>query len=227
MTAKAISLWRRMCRWSLRGNWRPGAHNIVMLIAQVVIIWTSAQRGMDYVKLPSPHLAVPTVGEKAQQTLVGIEASGVPLSLLGYSFLLPAGVAFVGLALGWSKPLAMAHLFIGTSYLVLGITFLKAAPVNNWLTALGGCGLLLVSAGLLVSDSRRIPDIIAVSLGILTLMVGGWLAADGMGYGYRTGNGFIGGAVLHYVFGFGTQVLARREARLRREEEEDFKELGL
>jgi Na+/proline symporter len=64
-------------------------------------------------------------------------------------------------------------------------------------------------------------------LGVLLLTAGGWIASSGLGTGYRTGNGFLGAAVLHYVFGFGTRVLARRDARIRREEDEDFRELGL
>lgn len=214
--------WRAMCSWRLRGNWKPGAHNIVLLIAQVVTIWTAAQRGMDYIRLPS---SVPPAHPALSDTLVGIE-SAVPLDLLGYSFLLPAGVAFFSLATGWAKPLSLAHLFIGASYLVLGITFLRSSPVDDWLTATTGSGLLLLSAAMLVADSRRIPDIAAFVVGVLALMLGGWLASDGLGHGYRTGNGFLGAAVLHFIFGFGTQVLARREARLRREEEEDFRELG-
>jgi hypothetical protein len=59
------------------------------------------------------------------------------------------------------------------------------------------------------------------------MAAGGWLASHGLGYGYRTGNGFLGAAALHFAFGFGTQVLARREERLKREEEEDFQALVL
>lgn len=216
--------WGRLCRWNLRGHWRPGAQNVVLLIAQVVIIWTAAQRGMDYVNTPGVSdlgVAGPTVLPQH-----GIETSA-EMDRLGYSFLLPAGVAFVSLAMGWAKPLSLSHLFIGASYLVLGITFLREAPVDDWLTASGGSVLLTAAALLLVGDSRRIPDILAIVLGAAALAVGGWLAADGLGYGYRTGNGFLGASVLHFIFGFGTQVLARREARLRREEEEDFRELGV
>ena len=212
--------WNTLCAWNLRGTWKPGSHNIVLLISQVILIWIAAQRGMDYVNTPSAG----KLSAGGVPTLHGIEQ--VNLDLLGYSFLLPAGVAFVSLATGWAKPLSLSHLFIGASYLILGITFLRQAPVDDWLTSVCGASLLLIASFLLVGDSKRIPDVLAISVGIIALTVGGWLAADGLGYGYRTGNGFLGTAVLHFVFGFGTQVLARREARLRREEEEDFRELG-
>jgi hypothetical protein len=214
--------WDRMRNWKLRGPWKPGGYNLILLIAQVVAIWSAAQRGMDYANLPddAPRTAEPGTSP----ALIGIEAD-VPLEWLGMSFLLPAGVAFVGLALGWVKMLSFGHLFMGASYLVLGVTFLREAPVENGLTAAVGSGLVVLSALLLVGDFRRVPDILAITGGIACLIVGGWLALRGLGYGYRTGNGFLAWAVLHFVFGFGTQVLARREERLKREEEEDFEQL--
>lgn len=215
-----MTLWERLLGWRLRGNWRPGQVNVVLLIAEVVVLWTAAQRGMDYINLPD-HFTGPG---GVPPELRGIEAT-IPLNLLGYAFLIPAGVAFVGLATGWAKLLSMGHLFVSASYLILGITFLRDSPVDDWGMALGGCALLLLAAFLLATDSRRIPDLIAITVGIVAMIVGGFLAADGLGYGYRTGNGFLGAAVLHFVFGFGTQVMARRDARLRREEEEDFQEL--
>jgi len=213
------SAWARLCGLHLRGTWRPGSYNAVLLIAQVVIIWTAAQRGMDYATSGSDT-------EAASATLVGIEQD-IPLEVLGLAFLIPAGVAFFGLATGWAKPLSMGHLFVGAAYLVLGITFLRESPVDSWLKAGGGSALLILAAFLLATDSRYIPDIAAFIFGIVALVLGGWIAAYGLGDGYRTGNGFLGAAVLHFVFGFGTQVLARREERLRREEEEDFHRLGL
>lgn len=213
-----MTIWDRLLGWRLRGNWRPGQANIILLIAQVVVLWTAAQRGMDYINLPSVFAA------GAPPELRGIEAD-IPLDVLGYAFLVPAGVAFVGLGLGWVKALSMGHLFVSAAYLILGITFLRDSPVDNWGMALGGCALLLLAAFLLAADSRRIPDVVAIVVGIAAMISGGFLAANGLGYGYRTGNGFLGAAVLHFVFGFGTQVMARRDARLRREEEEDFQEL--
>lgn len=214
--------WQRLCALHLRGNWRPGDTNPVLLIAQVIILWTAAQRGMDYVNLPPNGLQEP--GGTA--VLRGIEAD-VSLVALGLAFLIPAGVAFIGLATGWAKALSLGHLFVGASYLALGITFLRDSAVSSWPMAAVGLGLLVVAAVLLVADLPRLPDIIAFPLGGLAMVLGGWLAAQGLGYGYRTGNGFLGAAALNFVFGFGTQILARREARLRREEEEDFQALGL
>jgi hypothetical protein len=66
--------------------------------------------------------------------------------VLGLSFLIPAGVAFFGLATGWAKPLSLGHLFIGASYLVLGITFLRDTPVDSWPLAVSGCVLLVLAA---------------------------------------------------------------------------------
>jgi hypothetical protein len=209
--------WRQLCSWRLRGTWKPGGVNVVLLIAQVVVLWTAAQRGMDYVTLPDRPGPIPP-------ELRGIEVD-IPLNWLGYGFLLPAGAAFVGLATGWARLLSLGHLFVGASYLVLGITFLRDSPVDHWLTASSGCLLLVLAAFLLTTDSRRIPDVIAIVAGIAAMVAGGFLASDGLGYGYRTGNGFLGAAALHFTFGFGTQVLARREERLRREEEEDFRKL--
>jgi hypothetical protein len=215
-------VWQRLASLRLRGNWRPGQYNAVLLIAQVVVLWTAAQRGMDYLTLPERAAARPEGSVPA--ALRGIEAD-IPVELLGMAFLIPAGVAFVGLALGWAKLLSLGHLFVGASYLVLGITFLRDSPVDDWLTAMSGCALLMLAAFLLATDSRQIPDVVAVSVGVVAMIAGGWLAATGLGYGYRTGNGFLGAAVLHSVMGFGTQIMARREERLRREEEEDFQEL--
>lgn len=216
-------LWQRLCALHLRGQWRPGGSNPVLLIAQVIVLWTAAQRGMDYLNQPPGR----TGGEPgASIVLRGIEAD-VPLDVLGLAFLIPAGVAFFGLATGWAKPLSLGHLFVGAGYLVLGITFLRDSPVDSWPMAIGGCALLVAAATLLVANFRKLPDIIALPLGVAAMVIGGWLAARGLGYGYRTGNGFLGGAALHFVFGFGTQILARRDARLRREEEEDFQALGL
>lgn len=224
MTSAVANSLHRLAHLRLRGHWRPGAHNVVLLIAQVVILWTAAQRGMDYFNLPDLAAAPPEVGSNG--VLQGIE-SDVPLNVLGLAFLIPAGVGFIGLALGWAKPLAMGHLFVGASYLILGVTFLREAPVDSWPLAAGGCALLVLAAALLVSDSRFIPDIAAITLGAISMALGGWLASKGLGYGYRTGNGFLGAAALHFVFGFGTQVLARRDERLKREEEEDFQALTL
>jgi len=213
-----MTIWERLRGWRLRGNWRPGSVNVVLLIAQVVVLWSAAQRGMDYVNLPSAFAA------GSPPELRGIEAD-IPLDVLGYAFLIPAGVGFVGLALGWVKAISLGHLFVSAAYLIIGITFLRDSPVDDWGMAIGGCALLLLSAFLLATDSRRIPDLIAIVSGVAAMVIGGFLAADGLGYGYRTGNGFLAGAVLHFVFGFGTQVMARRDTRLRREEEEDFQEL--
>jgi hypothetical protein len=207
----------------LRGTWRPGSYNVVLLIAQVVILWTAAQRGMDYFNLPDLHHGP---AEVSTAVLRGIEAD-VPLRVLGLGFLIPAGVGFVSLAFGWAKPLSLGHLFIGASYLVLGITFLRDAPIDSWPLALSGCALLILAAVLLASDHRYVPDIAAILLGVGCMIAGGWLASHGLGYGYRTGNGFLGAAALHFTFGFGTQVLARREERLKREEEEDIQAVVL
>lgn len=196
---------------------------MVLLIAQVVILWTAAQRGMDYFNLPDVNHGP---SEAASSILRGIETD-IPLRVLGLAFLIPAGVAFFGLATGWAKALSLGHLFVGAAYLVLGITFLKETPIDSWPLAAGGCALLLLAATLLVADSRLVPDLIAFVLGLTAMVVGGLLASRGLGFGYRTGNGFIGGAVLHFTFGFGTQILARRSERLTREEEEDFQALAL
>jgi len=217
-----VKLLHRLLSLHLRGPWRPGTNNPVLLIAQVIILWTAAQRGMDYINLPAGQLREPA----GTAALRGIEAD-VSLTALGLAFLVPAGVAFFGLATGWSKPLALGHMFVGASYLVLGITFLRDSPIDSWALATLGCLLLVAAAVLLVANLRKLPDIIALPLGVVSMLLGGWLAARGLGYGYRTGNGFLGGAALHFVFGFGTQILARRDARLRREEEEDFQALGL
>lgn len=209
--------WQRLAAWEIRGPWRPGTHNIVLLIVQVVVLWTAAQRGMDYYKTPS---LAERVGPQARAAFVGIEAQVSP-TILGMAFLLPAGVAFTALAFGWAKPLSLGHLFVGASYLVLGSTFLRNSPVDSWVTSGLGAGLLLVATALLVVEHDRIPDIVALVLGVGCLILGGLIAADGLGSGYRTGNGLIGAAVIHFVIGFGTQVLSRRDERLRREEAED------
>jgi hypothetical protein len=214
--------WQRLCALDLRGPWRPGLSNPILLIAQVIVLWTAAQRGMDYVNLPPSQVREPA----GTLALRGIEAD-VSLTALGLAFLLPAGVAFFGLATGWAKPLSLGHLFVGAAYLILGITFLRDSPVDSWPLAAAGCALLVAAAVLLVANLRNVPDIIALPFGVLAMIAGGWLASRGLGYGYRTGNGFLGGAALHFTFGFGTQILARRESRLRREEEEDFRALGI
>lgn len=217
-----MSAWQRLASLHLRGPWRPGNSNPVLLIAQVILLWTAAQRGLDYVNLPPQEVREPA----GTAALRGIEAD-IPLVILGLAFLIPAGFAFFGLATGWAKPLSLGHLFVGAAYLVLGVTFLRDLPISAWWLALTGSVLLVLAAVLLVADIRWLPDIIALPLGVLAMLSGGWLASLGLGYGYRTGNGFLGVAALHFVFGFGTQILARREARLRREEEEDFRALGL
>lgn len=214
-------MWEKLSRIRLRGNWRPGRYNAVLLIAQVIILWTAAQRGMDYLTMPDRLVRG---AAEMPMPLRGIEAD-IPLEVLGLAFLVPAGVGFVSLAMGWAKPLSLGHLFIGASYLVLGITFLRDSPLENGPMAFGGCALLMVAAALMVADSRQVPDLVAVVGGVAAMVVGGWLAAKGLGNGYRTGNGFLGGAALHFVMGFGTQLMARRDERLRREEEEDFLEL--
>jgi hypothetical protein len=214
--------WNRLCGISLRGPWRPGSYSIVQLLAQSIVIWTAAQRGMDYLNLPPFAVAEPA----GTAALSGIEAD-VPLWVLGMAFLVPAGVAFVGLSLGWHRLLSTGHLICGASYLVLAVTFLRDAAADSWLLATGGVSLLIVSALLLVIDFTRIPDILAVPAGILSMIAGGWIAARGLGFGYRTGYGFLGAALLHFVFGFGTQITARRAFRLRHEEEADLSELGI
>jgi hypothetical protein len=217
------SVWQRLCALHLRGTWKPGSYNAVLLMAQIVVLWTAAQRGLDYVTAPGRGSGP---GPRPSPALIGIEQD-IPLEVLGLAFLIPAGVAFFGLATGWAKPLSLGHLFVGASYLVLGTTFLRDSPVDNWLSSTVGCALLVVAAALLATDSRAVPDLVAFLVGTAALVVGGWIASKGLGDGYRTGNGFLGAAALHFVFGFGTQVLARRDERLRREEEEDFQRLGI
>jgi hypothetical protein len=221
-----ITAWHRLQGLHLRGTWRPGAHNVVLLIAQVVLLWSAAQRGLDYFNLPDIHAAVHGGEVSNLQTLRGIEED-VPLKVLGLAFLIPAGFGFFGLATGWAKALSLGHLFIGAAYLILGITFLRDTPIASVPYAVGGCALLVLAAVLLVADSRVIPDVVAFVVGLAAMVLGGWLASHGLGYGYRTGNGFLGGAVLHFTFGFGTQILAQRAERLKREEEEDFQALAL
>jgi len=211
---RTTSAWQALCALKLRGPWRPGAHNIVVLIVQIAAIWGAAQRGMDYLQ-SAGHSGANV------EALSGIEAA-VPLQWLGLSFLLPSGIAFFGLASGWAKPLVIGHLLIGTSYLVLGITYLRQSQVDSLPLAAGGSLLLLISAFLLVTTFRKIPDAIALSTGMAAMVVGGWLAAKGLGFGYRTGNGFLVGAVYHFAFGFGTQVMAHRERVLAREDEDDL-----
>lgn len=215
-----LRAWTRLRDLRLRGPWRPGSHNVVLLMVQVVVLWTAAQRGMDYFNMPDLDLIPREVGNPA---LRGIEAD-VPLKVLGLAFLLPAGLGFFGLATGWAKLLSLGHLFVGAAYLVLGTTFLKDSPVDSWPLTIGGCALLVSSAVLLVSNLRQLPDLIAYALGLGSMAVGGWLASKGLGHGYRTGNGFLGGAALHFILGFGTQIMARRAERLKREEEEDFQD---
>jgi hypothetical protein len=217
------SVWQRLCALHLRGTWKPGSYNAVLLMAQIVVLWTAAQRGLDYVTAPGRGSGP---GPRPSPALIGIEQD-IPLEVLGLAFLIPAGVAFFGLATGWAKPLSLGHLFVGAAYLILGITFLRDSPVDSWPLAAAGCALLVAAAVLLVANLRNVPDIIALPFGVLAMIAGGWLASRGLGYGYRTGNGFLGGAALHFTFGFGTQILARRESRLRREEEEDFRALGI
>lgn len=218
---KLSSFWRRLQAWNLRGSWQPGAHNVVLLISQVVIIWTAAQRGLDYLT-STPQAAA---GSVSNQVYSGIEASGASLTLLGWAFLAPALVAFIALSTGWSQPLATGHMVIATSYLVLAISFLRAVPVTEPGMALLGIAMFLVGLYLLMADLPWLPDIIALALGIAIFIIGGKFAGEALGSGYRTGNGFLGAAILHYVFGFGTRVLARRDVRLRREEDEDYREL--
>lgn len=219
MLRRAASTWQVMCEWKLRGPWRPGAHNIVMLIVQIASIWGAAQRGMDYFQ--SANKAASADG----LALSGIETS-VPLHWLGLAFLLPAGLAFFGLASGWARPLSVGHLLIGTSYLVLGITYLRQTAVDNLPLAGAGSALLLAAAFLLVTRFQGLPDIVALTLGLAAMLVGGWVAAKGLGFGYRTGNGFLVGAVYNFAFGFGTQVLSRRMALLRCEDEADDEALS-
>lgn len=212
--------WTRLRDLNLRGPWRPGSHNVVLLMVQVVVLWTAAQRGMDYFNMPDLALVPREVGNPA---LRGIEAD-VPLKVLGLAFLVPAGLGFFGLATGWAKLLSLGHLFVGAAYLILGTTFLRDAPIDSWLLTSGGCALLVAAAVLLVGNFRQLPDLVAYVLGLGAMGLGGWLASRGLGYGYRTGNGFLGASVLHFVLGFGTQILARRAERLKREEEEDFQD---
>jgi len=208
---RTSNAWQTLCALKLRGPWRPGAHNIVVLVVQIASIWGAAQRGMDYFQSAAHD----------GQVLSGIEQS-IPLQWLGLSFLIPAGIAFFGLASGWARPLVVGHLLIGTTYLVLGITYLRQSEVADVPLATGGSALLLLAAFLLATSFRKIPDAVALITGMAAMIVGGWLAAKGLGFGYRTGNGFLVGAVNHFAFGFGTQVMAHRERVLRREDEDDL-----
>jgi hypothetical protein len=96
----------------------------------------------------------------------------VPLQWLGLSFLIPAGIAFFGLASGWARPLVIGHLLIGTTYLVLGITYLRQSKVDSLPLAAGGSLLLLLSAFLLATTFRKIPDAVALSTGMAAMLVG-------------------------------------------------------
>jgi hypothetical protein len=114
----------------------------------------------------------------------------------GIGFLLAAGLIVIGLAGGWWPAMVVGHGGLFSLYIGFAFGMLQAAPAANWWMATPGA---LVLAGGLFLVLTRWPRLnwLRFALSMLTVTIGGWVCAFGLGYDFRTATGLLIAGVGH------------------------------
>lgn len=182
------------------GGWVPWRTNWLVLATETFLVLQGASRGMDYVQ-PRPPLP-------PNPTLSVIEAA-LPLPLWGSGFLLFAGLVFIGLFGGWVWPIISGHLGLAGLYGAFSYGLLAQTPIRHGWLALIGTALL--SAGLWLGIMRWTHwRWLRFTAAVVGLLAGGWAAAWGLGYDFRTGTGLLSAAASHLAFALGVTYIAYR-----------------
>ncbi len=192
-------MWRRLSYLN-QGAWTPFRTNWLVLAVQLLLTGQAASRGMDFVQ-PRPPGSI-------TDTLSVVEAAA-PLALWGSGLLAAAGLVFVGLFGGWTTCIIVGHGLLAALYGAFSYGLIDQTPTDSRWKALGGLILLLAGVHLGVSrwDHWRWLRFL---LAMLLLLVGGWIAAEGMGYDFRSGTGLLVAGASHTAFAIGVAFIAYR-----------------
>lgn len=188
---------RKLAAWAHGGDWAPGAHNMALLIVQLIVLVQAALRGFDYLQ-PAPE----------QASLSAVER-WVPLTWWGAAFLLVTTMALVGLAGRWAGPIMAGHALAGSLYVGVGVGILleNGEPVG----ALAAAGMAVGLLGTWLVLRTASPTALRLIVGVPAMLTGQYLLSVDFGAGYRTGTGLIGAGLIHGVLAAGTLVLWIRQ----------------
>ncbi len=192
-------MWRRL-NYLNEGSWTPFRTNWLVLAVQLLIVGQAASRGLDFVQ-PRPPGTI-------TDTLSVVEAAA-PLPLWGAGLLLAASMIFGGLFGGWTTPIIVGHVGLAALYGAFSYGLIDQTPITSGWEAVGGLALLLVGVYLGVSRWDRWRWV-RFTAAMLLLIGGGWIAAEGMGYDFRTGTSLLVAAFNHTVFAIGVAFIAYR-----------------
>lgn len=180
-------------------EWRPGAHNLALMLVQLILLGVAAARGLDYLQPRPPGFVEPG--------LSAIERA-MPLSLWGAGLFLAGTLGLIGIAAHRAGPLILAHGMCCAAYGGLGIGILMDRGVD--VDGRGVLGILLIGAGLAVIYRAPLAWV-RILVGVPLTVAAQWLLAIDLGPGYRTGTGLAGSALIHFVLAAGTVVLWNRQ----------------
>lgn len=192
-------MWRRL-NYLNEGAWTPGHTNWLVLAVQLLLTVQAASRGLDFVQ-PRPPGTI-------TDTLSVVEAAA-PLPLWGGGLLLAVTLVFGGLFGGWTTPIIVGHGLLAALYGAFSYGLIDQTPTKSGPEAVAGVVLLLAGVYLGVSrwDCWRWVRFAAA---MLLVIVGGWIAAEGMGYDFRTGTSLLVAALNHTAFAIGVAFIAYR-----------------
>lgn len=192
-------MWRRL-GYLNEGMWVPHRTNWLVLAVQLLVTGQAASRGMDFVQPRPPG---------STTAALSVVEAAAPLLLWGWLLLVSAGLVFAGLFGGWVLPIVIGHGGLAALYGAFAYGLLAQTPMDSGPVALVGVALLLFGVHFGVSRWRSwrwLRFLLAMSL----LVTGGWLAADGLGYDFRSGTGLLVAACCHTAFAIGVAYIAYR-----------------
>lgn len=180
-------------------EWRPGAHNLALMLVQLILLGIAAARGLDYLQPRPDGFSEPGLSAVEQ---------ALPLPVWGAGLLLAGTLGLVGIAAHRAGPLILAHLMCWAAYGGLGIGILMDRGID--VDGRGILGILLIGAGLGVIYRAPLAWV-RILVGVPLTVSAQWLLAIDLGPGYRTGTGLAGSALIHAVLAVGTVVLWNRQ----------------
>jgi hypothetical protein len=208
----ARALGRRLLGEFAHGEWRPGAHNVALLVVQLITLYQAGLRGRDYL-IPRTTGAIDAQG-------LGIVEAAAALPVWGWLFYLSTVLAVVGLAGRWAPVVIAGHALLWAWYSGIGYGVLADQGITLTWRLIGGA--MLATLGLWVIFRRNAPGApVRLLIGVPAMLVGQELMSTGLGQDYRSGTGLMGAGAIHATLAVGTWLLAKRE-RLRTQVEGEF-----
>lgn len=189
-----------------QGDWRPGTHNLALLVIQLIALWQASLRGGDYIGDRSPLRP----GANGNPPALGTVEQAAPLWVWGSLFLVSTALVLIGLAGRWATPVIVGHVTLAGWYTGIGIGVLQTSGVIINAAVLAGTLLSLAGAWVMFRPSQ--PSLwLRLAFGVPAMLVGQSLLIGGLGVDYRTGTGLIAAAAMHATLGVGTFVLWQRQ----------------